>query len=56
MEYTNTEKQFLELLDRTNFKNLSKNDVITYASKLNELRPEVATQVIAQYPVFMELM
>ncbi len=56
MEYTNTEKQFLELLDRTNFKNLSKNDVITYASKLNELRPEVATQVIAQYPEFMGLM
>lgn len=29
MEYTDTEKQILALLDRTNFKNLSKNDVIT---------------------------
>ena len=56
MEYTNKEKQVLELLDRTNFKNLSKNDVLTYALKLNELRPEVATQVITQYPEFVELM
>lgn len=56
MEYTNTEKQILELLDRTNFKNLSKNDVLTYALKLNELRPEVVTQVITQYPEFVELM
>lgn len=56
MEYTNTEKQVLELLDRTNFKNLSKNDVLTYVLKLNKLRPEVVTQVITQYPEFMELM
>lgn len=55
MEYTDTEKQILALLDRTNFKNLSKNDVITYASKLNELRPEVAMQVVAQYPEFVKL-
>ena len=55
MEYNNVEKQFLELLDRTDFKHLSRNDVITYASKLNELRPEVASQVIAQYPEFVKL-
>ena len=55
MEYKDVEKQFLALLDRTNFKNLSKNDVITYASKLNELRPEVAMQVVAQYPELVKL-
>lgn len=55
MEYTDVEKQFLAILDRTNFKNLSKNDVITYASKLNELRPEVAMQVVAQYPELVKL-
>lgn len=42
MEYTNNEKQILTLMDRTDFK-------ISYASKLNELRPEVAQQVLAQF-------
>lgn len=50
MEYTDKEKQMLALLERTDFRNLSKNDLISFASKLNEMRPEVATQVIAQFP------
>lgn len=49
MEYTSNEKQILSLMERTDFRNLSKNDVLSYASKLNELRPEVAQQVIAQF-------
>lgn len=55
MEYTNVEKQFLSLAERTDFKNLSKNDVLSYASKLNELRPEVAQQVLAQFPELAKL-
>jgi len=55
MEYTNNEKQFLSLMERTDFKNLSKNDVLSYASKLNELRPEVAQQVLAQFPELAKL-
>ncbi|MGF1399888.1 hypothetical protein [Streptococcus infantarius] len=55
MEYTVAEKDILNLMERTNFKNLSKNDVITYASKLGELRPEVAKEVLAQYPQFVSL-
>lgn len=55
MEYTNNEKQILSLMERTNFRNLSKNDVLSYASKLNELRPEVAQQVVAQFPEFAKL-
>ncbi|MCR0407124.1 hypothetical protein MKC49_19915 [[Clostridium] innocuum] len=47
MEYTNNEKHVLSLMDRTDFKNLSKIDILSYASKLNELRPEVAQQVLA---------
>ena len=50
MEYTNNEKQILSMIEKTDFRNLSKNDFLSYASKLNELRPEVATQVIAQFP------
>ena len=55
MDYTNAEKQFLSLMERTDFKNLSKNDVLSYASKLNELRPEVAQQVLAQFPELVKL-
>lgn len=55
MEYTNNEKQILSLMERTDFRNLSKNDVLSYASKLNELRPEVAQQVIAQFPELAKL-
>lgn len=56
MEYTREERDFLILTERTNFKNLSKNDVLGYASKLNELRPEVAKQVVAQYPELVKLL
>lgn len=56
MEYTSEERDFLVLTERTNFKNLSKNDVLSYASKLNELRPEVAKQVLAQYPEVVKLL
>ncbi len=55
MEYTDKEKQILSFMERTDFKNLSKSDLFTYASKLNELRPEVAAQVIAQFPELVNL-
>ena len=55
MEYTDKEKHVLDLIKRTDFKNLSKNDFMSYASKLNELRPEVAAKVIAQYPELANL-
>lgn len=50
MEYTNKEKEVLSLMKKTDFKNLSKNDVLNYASTLSELRPEVAIKVIEQFP------
>ena len=55
MEYTDAEKQILSLMERVNFKNLSKNDVLIYTSKLNELRPEVARQAIAQFPELADI-
>jgi hypothetical protein len=55
MEYTPVEKQVLTLMERTDFKNLSKSDLISYASKLNELRPEVAVQALAQFPELARL-
>lgn len=55
MEYTPVEKEVLSLFDRTDFKNISKNELIGYASKLSELRPEVAKEVIAQFPELAKL-
>lgn len=55
MEYTKNEKQIHPLMERTDFRNLSKYDVSSYASKINELRPEVAQQVIAQFTEMAKL-
>ena len=55
MEYTEIEKQALDMMKRTDFKNLSKNDVLSIASKLGELRPDVAKEVVAQFPEFAKL-
>ena len=55
MEYTPIEKQALDMMKRTDFKNLSKTDVLSIASKLSELRPDVAKEVIAQFPEFVKL-
>lgn len=54
-EYTVSEKQALDMMRRKDFKNLSKNDVLSIASKLSELRPDVAKEVIAQFPEFAKL-
>lgn len=56
MEYTEKEKNILALMKKTDFKNISKNDFITYASKLDELRPEVAKEIIAQFPELANLL
>jgi len=50
MDYTPKEQEILSVMERTDFKNLSKNDFISFASKLGELRPEVAAQALAQFP------
>lgn len=55
MEYRPIEKQALAMMKRTDFKNLSKTDVLSIASKLSELRPDVAKEVIAQFPEFVKL-
>lgn len=55
MEYTNQEKQALTILGRTDFKNLAKTDVLSFVSLLGDMRPEVATQALAQFPEFASL-
>ena len=55
MEYTDVDKQVLSLMEKINLKNLSKNDALGIALKLNEMSPEVAQQFIAQYPELIKL-
>ena len=55
MEYTDNEKYVLELTNRTDFKNLSKVDLLGFASKLSKLRPEVAKEVIDKFPELASL-
>ena len=58
MEYTPIEKDVLAMMQRTDFKNMniSKGDVISFASKIGKLRHEVAKEVLAQFPEFVGLM
>lgn len=55
MEYTPLEKETLDLLKRTDFKNLTKADVVGITSQLANLRPEVAAEVLAQFPEFVKM-
>lgn len=43
------------MTNRTDFKNLSKADLLGFASKLSELRPEVAKEVIDKFPELASL-
>jgi len=56
MEYSPMEQEVLDLMNRTDFKNISKGEIISFASKIGELRPEVAKEILAQYPEFVGLM
>lgn len=56
MEYNDLEKQTLDMLQRTDFKNLSKNEIVGFVSKLSEMRPEVAKDIIAQFPELTNFM
>ena len=55
MNYTATEKETLSMMQRTDFKNLSKTDVMGIFSQLKQLRPEVARDVLKQFPEFVGL-
>lgn len=56
MEYSKDALEVLNLMQRKDFKNISKNEVINLASKLGELNPEVARDIIAQFPKVVTLL
>ena len=56
MEYTPIEQQALDMMRRTDFKGLSKNDVISIVSQVSKLRPDVQKELIAQFPELVKLL
>lgn len=56
MEYTAFEQNLLSALQRTNFKNLPKADFISFSSQLGQVRPEVAKEILAQFPQLVNLL
>lgn len=55
MDYSDEERQILNELERTNFKNISKQEILSFASKIGQLRPEVAKEAIKQFPEFSNM-
>ena len=56
MTYTEKEKEILDILDRTDFRAMTRAEVMNIASKLGDLSPEVAAEVIRQFPEFARAM
>ena len=55
MQYTPMEQECLNLMNRTNFKAPSKDEIVSLVSKLHQMRPEVAQEIIKQFPEFVSL-
>ena len=56
MNYNEMELQTLNLLKRADFKNLSKDEIVSFVSNLGEMRPEVAKDIISQFPELANFM
>lgn len=55
MIYTPAEKNILSLMKRTDFKNIGRDEIVSLTSKLGELRPDVAKEIIAQFPEYADM-
>ena len=56
MGYSEKEQAILDMMRKTDFKSLPKNGVFGIASVLSELKPDIATAIIAQFPEFASLL
>lgn len=50
-----TEQEVLERLDIPDFRHITKEKVMSFATMLNEMNPEVAIKAIEQFPDFVKL-
>ena len=55
MEYSNNEISLLNVIKSIDLNKLSKRGLIGVTSKLGELRPEVALEILKQFPEFVKL-
>lgn len=56
MEYNALEKQTLDILGRTDFKAIKKDETVCITSMLSNMRPEVAKEAIKQFPELANLL
>ena len=56
MKYDEQDKQLLDMLNRTNFQHLSHNDLLIIKSRLSKLKPDVAKEIIEQFPQLATLL
>ena len=56
MEYNALEKQTLDILGRTDFKAIKKDETVSITSMLSNMRPEVAKEAIKQFPELANLL
>ena len=56
MEYSALEKQALDIMGRTDFKAIKKDEMVSITSMLSNLRPEVAMEAIKQFPELSKLL
>ena len=55
MIYTPAEKNILSLMKRTDFRNIGRDEIVSLTSKIAELRPDVAKEIIAQFPEYAKM-
>lgn len=55
MQYSPEQQECLELMKRTDFKNPKKDEIVSLVSKLHQMKPEVAQEIIKQFPEFASL-
>ncbi len=56
MKKINSEKELLNYLNVPSFRHVTKDKLLSFASILNNIDPEVAKQAIEQFPNFSENM
>lgn len=55
MERTLTEQKVLKQLDITDFRHMTKDKVVEFASLLPRMAPEVAEKALAQFPEYARM-
>lgn len=56
MEYNQIEKNLLEEMQRHDFRNIKKSELLHIASCFQDVRPEVAKEILNHFPEFTDLM